>query len=574
MGDRRSTIRRVALASLACIAALIFISLAGLPWPAGVVPSADPVFARRFVRGAFHVHSSQSDGAGDVATIAAAAAAAGLQFVVLTDHGDGTRPPAPPRYVGGVLCVDAVEISTDDGHYIAVDARPSPYPLGGSAEAVAEDVVRLGGFGVAAHPTSARASLRWSDESVPVSGLEWLNADSEWRDESRFRLVRAVAAYPFRPAAALTSLLDRPAASLAMWDRLAASRRVLGFAGHDAHGGVGRTMEQPSSRRVPVPSYEASFRAFSTVVELEGVLSGDAARDARAVVDRLRAGRFYTEVTSLGRGGTLQFFAQSTKARHEQGSVFYAEWEATFSARVPAIDGATLVAYRNGTPIAQVGGASLDFKSSATGTYRVEVHRPGAPGQPPVPWLVSNPIFRHEPPPGATEPAPPRLPLRVPRTAWRGEHDPSSSARVVSANDGIAFEYRLGGGERRSQFAALVADLPSPDPFEDIVFSVEAGRPLRLSMQLRFAQDGGARWGRSVYVAEKWCTARVSTAALRRIEGPPARPPVSRATSLLLVVDLVNAKPGDSGALRVRDFDASGNADVCGAERRARSIVD
>ena len=39
-------------------------------------------------RGAFHVHTTRSDGSGTVEEVAAAAQAAGLQFVVLTDHND------------------------------------------------------------------------------------------------------------------------------------------------------------------------------------------------------------------------------------------------------------------------------------------------------------------------------------------------------------------------------------------------------------------------------------------------------------------------------------------------------
>lgn len=562
--------RGVAFVATGLLAALLLFSLAGLPWSAGVIPPADSVAARRFVRGAFHVHTARSDGAGDVPTVAAAAAAAGLQFVVLTDHGDGTRPPAPARYVEGVLCLDAVEISTDHGHYIAVDAAPAPYPLGGAAEAVAEDVARLGGFGVAAHPTSARATLRWSDESVAVSGVEWLNADSEWRDESRLRLARALFAYPFRPAAALASLLDRPTESLALWDRIASTRRVLGFAGHDAHGGVGRSMEQPSRRRVPVPSYESSFRTFSTVVELDGALSGDAARDARAIADRLRGGRFYTEITSLGRGSALQFFAHSAQGRREQGSVLYGDWEAVFSARAPAMEGSTVVAYRNGTPIAQASGASLDFKSAATGSYRVEVHIPGAPGRPAVPWLASNPIFRHDPAAAWVAPPAPGLPLRFSETGWRVEHDPTSSASVAPAEGGVRFDFQLGGGERRSQFAAFVHDLPlDTRTFDQIVLPASAGRPMRLSVQLRFAQDAGARWGRSVYFDARPCTALVGVASLRRIEGPAAMPALSDATSLLLVADLVNTRPGDSGAVVLAASGADGYQDVCGTPRRA-----
>ena len=36
---------------------------------------------------------TRSDGHGDKPAVAAAAARAGLKFVILTDHGDGTRPP-------------------------------------------------------------------------------------------------------------------------------------------------------------------------------------------------------------------------------------------------------------------------------------------------------------------------------------------------------------------------------------------------------------------------------------------------------------------------------------------------
>ena len=55
------------------------------------------------VFGAYHVHSARSDGSGTPDEIAAAAARAGLRFVILTDHGDATRAPDPPAYRHGVL---------------------------------------------------------------------------------------------------------------------------------------------------------------------------------------------------------------------------------------------------------------------------------------------------------------------------------------------------------------------------------------------------------------------------------------------------------------------------------------
>ena len=233
-------------AALAAVVFFLFLGCAALviwttPAPqASIAPPAAGGAQGRTVRGAFHIHTTRSDGALDKRAIAAAAARAGLGFAIFTDHGDATRPPDPPEYIDGVLCIDAVEISTRDGHYVALGlAAPAPYPFGGEADAVAEDVARLGGFGVAAHPDSPRAELAWTDWSVPVDGLEWLSADSEWRNEGRLRLSRAVLAYLWRPAGAMATLLDRPSANLEMWDRLGATRRVVGLAAQDAHGGFG-----------------------------------------------------------------------------------------------------------------------------------------------------------------------------------------------------------------------------------------------------------------------------------------------------------------------------------------------
>ncbi len=111
----------------------------------------------RSVRGAIHVHTTVSDGAGTPDEVARAAARAGLDFVVLTDHGDGTRLPAPPRYVDGVLVIDAVEISTTGGHYIALGLGQAPYRLAGEPRDVIEDVTRLGGVRHRRAPRFAQA---------------------------------------------------------------------------------------------------------------------------------------------------------------------------------------------------------------------------------------------------------------------------------------------------------------------------------------------------------------------------------------------------------------------------------
>ena len=83
--------------------------------------------------------------------------------------------PLAPAYRSGVLVIDGVEISTTHGHYLALGLGQAPYRLAGDAADVVEDVRRLGGFGVVAHPDSPKPALSWRDWQVPVDGLEWFN---------------------------------------------------------------------------------------------------------------------------------------------------------------------------------------------------------------------------------------------------------------------------------------------------------------------------------------------------------------------------------------------------------------
>ncbi len=316
--------------------------------------------------------------------MAAAAARAGLNFIVLTDHGDGTREPEPPQYRSGVLVIDGVELSTQTGHYIALGLPRTPYPLRGEARDVVEDVRRLGGFGVVAHADSAKPALRWHDWNVPFDAMEWLNADTEWRDEGRGHLLRALARYPFRPAETLASLLDRPEITLQRWDALTQTRPVVALAGADAHARAGWLDDDANGYTrgwfLRIPSYDASFHTFAMRVPLErplGPLSNDARGDAARIMSALRAGRVYTAIDAIAGPAALEFSASG----------------ATLVARTNASSG-TIVLRKDGRVVSQHASPALTYDSKGEhGTYRVEVQLSHAPGHQPVPWIVSNPIY-------------------------------------------------------------------------------------------------------------------------------------------------------------------------------------
>jgi hypothetical protein len=392
-----------------------------------------------------------------------------------------------------------------------------------------------------------------------MDGIEWMNADSEWRNEGRLRLSRAVLAYWWRPAGALASLLDRPSADLEMWDRLGATRRVVGLAAQDAHGGFGPEANGSRGRRLHLPSYDASFRMFSTYVQLPTAPAspGSAASDAAALLAAIRAGSAFTAVDALAAPASLDFRARAQELTAQMGEELPVEaGRARFTVRAAVPAGATTSLLRNGRAIAQAGGGVLDQDASLPGVYRVEIHVPSAPGAPPVPWVVSNPIYRWA---RGTDgaPAPPAPPAIVDLDPldgedWTAEASPLSPARVTRDGESARLEFQLQPGTRASQFAALATRLSNTPGHADVLrLRGHASRPMRVSVQLRFGGRGEVRWGRSIYLDGIGRDILVPLDRLRPEGAAGARPPISEATSLLLVVDLTNAAPGAGGSFTV-----------------------
>ena len=504
-------------------------------------------------RGAFHIHTVQSDGALDREQIALAASRAGLHFAIFTDHGDGTRPANPPEYLHGVLCIDGVEISTNQGHYVALGLTAAPYPLGGDADAVVEDVIRLGGFGIAAHPFSPRGELNWSDWNVPIDGIEWLNADTQWRDESKSAVTRALLGYLTRPGGALASLLDRPEAALAKLDELAATRHVVAVAGHDAHGGFGEETGT-GGRRLHLPSYESAFRTFSVNVQVSGALKGRAVEDAGAVLEAIRRGRVFTAVDAIASPAALDFRATDGPATAMVGDVLPDNGhEVTFVARAAMPVGASLVLLHDGTVVRDSSSNTVEYSTKSPGSYRVEVRVPGAPGTPPVPWIVSSPIFRLaaarlDPSPA---PAPSVLVRTIQAEEWRLEKGGGTTAAFSPSDGGVTLSYRL--GTNPSPYAALATDLPSePGGFSHVVFKGRASKPMRISAQLRFSADGAIRWRRPVFLETRQSSMALDVSAFRAADRPGKMPDTNRASSVLFVIDTTNAKPGDEGSFTIQ----------------------
>jgi len=522
------------------------------------------------VRGAIHVHSLRSDGTGDVESIAVAAAQAGLDFVIFTDHGDAMRPPDPPRYLHGVLCIDAVELSTNEGHVIALGLPRAPYPLGGEARDVLEDISRLGGFSIAAHPESPKTELRWSDWDSEPSGLEWLNTDSEWRDESIWSLARALLTYPIRGTETLVTLLDRPVDTLERWDTLTQSRSVVAVAGADAHARIGFwSIGEPynSGSFFHVPSYERMFQVFSNALP-DIILSGDAVGDTERVLGAIRDGNVYSVVDGLGLAAAMSFTASSGAMTAVAGEALRLDGPVTLRVGLQGPDTARIEILKNGRVLETATGRSLEVVVDATAAvYRVEVALPAGPGNPPVPWIVSNPIYVGREVDGTviSDSRSEAFEFAVQyedglASDWEVETSEASLGAMDAVstvdNTQLSLRYGLGGTATANPFVALAMPAgPVLIDYDRLIFTAWANRPMRFSVQLREPQgEAGERWHRSVYVDSVPRTISVYFDDFRAT-GDASRPlpNLENVEAILFVVDTVNSPLGASGTLWIDD---------------------
>ena len=553
------------LAILVSVVALVLVTLL----PPATRRTAPPPPST--VRGAFHIHSNRSDGSGSVDAIAAAAARAGLQFIILTDHGDGTRAPDAAAYRHGVLTIDGVELNTTSGHYAVIGMPASPYPIAGTPDDVVEDVHRLGGFGIAAHPGSPRPSLSWQGWDSAFDGLEWINGDSEWRDEPRLTIARTLLTYPIRAPQSLATLLDRPERVLARWDALGATRKIVGLAGTDAHARLGfsqGTDPDVGSIHVRVPGYEASFRTFSNHVLLDAPLSGDASADASAVTDAIRTGRVYGVVDAFASPGGLSFVATSGARSARMGDDIRIEGDVLLRASANAPPGTTLVLLRNGQRVHDVTDGRLEINAGTdVGVYRIEAYTTGAAGGPTMPWMVSNPIYvgvERLATVGHTA-LTARIPARTTEAAT--ESGPNDSSRIdvgppEDARDrtfagapAIEWSFGLSPGQPVGQFAAVPIPVsPGLEAFDAVQFRVSSPQPVRAWAQLRAPVGTTERWGATFYADSEPRTVTIPLTKFRPIGVTSSvQPPLAQVQFLLFVVDTLNTLPGSRGNITIAE---------------------
>lgn len=567
--------RRWALLALAAIAAAYALRVA--LWSPYAVQGPDPLDGKPRATGVVHVHTTLSDGGGTPQEVAAAARAAGLAFVVITDHNNLDAKPFE-GYHDGVLVMVGTEVSTTAGHLVGVGLSHDPaYRFSGDAQDALDDVASLGGTSFAAHPLSPRADFQWTGWDLPGAwGLELWNGDSQWREAGWLRLARTAALYALNRRYALLGSLSPPTAALARWDGLLATRAAPGIVGADAHSRV------PISKRFAprFPSYESLLALARNHVVLDEPLRGEAAGDMRAIAVALARGRSYAAVDALAPADGFSFVARGERGQAVIGDTIAPEagLKLRVGGRMPR--GTRVVLLRDGLPVAEdVDGVETP---GTPGVYRAEAYVPGWS----IPWVVTNPIYVFDDAAAARRAAAARA---------RVEPEAPAATQVIDAFDGgtgfapgsdsateqgrdvidpqggtngsgaarIAFRLGVPTADHGDVFAALVdrtrRDLSGR---KGLTLAIRGDGVYRIWVQVRDAnpasKDGGTEWWfASLETSPEWRRVAVPFERLRSINpNTDGKLDLDQVRELVFVLDKGSVKPGTAGTIWIDDLGA------------------
>jgi hypothetical protein len=347
--------------------------------------------------GNFHLHTDRSDGTGTHRQVAEAAAQAGLDVLMFTDHnvwvegqeGWYTHPETGKE----VLLLMGEEVHDPErrpkaDHYLCLGVGRDVSEYGPQPQAVVDAVKRHGGAGFIAHPVDPAAALfdepelPWVDwEVTGFTGIELWNYMSELKEYLSSWPAALFAV--FFPGACMAGPFPE---ALTLWDSLMSNgQKVVAIGGADAHAhiyGLG-----PLKRTV-FP-YEYLFRAVNTHLLLDAPLARDVTTAKAQVLDALRAGHAFVAYDLAGAGRGFRFTATGGQATVSMGDEI--GLSDRLALRVSSPLPAELHLLLDGREVARARGQELSYPASQPGVYRVEAtrrYRFKRRG-----WIFSNPIY-------------------------------------------------------------------------------------------------------------------------------------------------------------------------------------
>lgn len=330
------------------------------------------------IQGAYHLHTTFSDGRGGPDFVVSRASAAGLDFIILTDHGNPNYDSvAFQDWRNGVLVLAGSELSVNRGHLVALNFTPPKIPFSQQAEEASYQVAAAGGFTIIAHPYS-KTSWTWGPD-FPLSGIEIINADTMLKKNIILTLPY-IPLLVFKSAVPILKILTRPEINLNKWDEMNRSRQIYAYYSTDAHA-----------------LYGPLFSLLRLHIILNSPLTGNFSKDRVMVGNALKKGSFYNAIEAAADASGFRFWGKRGKRIIKMGDKINTGAPVVLHIETPFSFKTESHLLHNGNIMLRSSEKKISHKVTAAGTYRVEVFlKERTPLSRKVPWILSNPIWLME----------------------------------------------------------------------------------------------------------------------------------------------------------------------------------
>lgn len=347
--------------------------------------------------GNLHLHTTASDGTGTHDQVTSAAAQAGLDFVIFTDHNvvvkgiEGWyRDPVSGREILRLMGqeVNNRNQNPEHSHLLCYFVSDDLQALASNPQRLIDTVIQQGGLCFLAHPlerpgySQAKQIYPWRHwEVTGYTGIEIWNSMSEVKWQLR-KLSRGIIG-AYLPRLVLTAPFTE---LLAKWDALLATgQKVVAIGNSDAHG---MSFRVGPLRREIYP-YRYLFRAVNTHLLLSEPLAQDVGQAGRQIGQALGAGHCFVSYDLVDSSRGFSFTASSGDQTAIMGDSLSIQGPATLQISSPRR--AQLRLLKDGQLATQTDGQQLTWTTVEPGVYRVEAYRRfwgWLRG-----WVYTNPIY-------------------------------------------------------------------------------------------------------------------------------------------------------------------------------------
>jgi hypothetical protein len=348
----------------------------------------------REYKGVIHVHSFLGGhSTGTFQEIIAGAKTNQLDFVIMTEHVESGFDTSALTLSGtheGVLFVNGNEVETASGDRLLSIPGDASFsgPNKHTTNEVASNIHGRNGLAIVAYPEQFGGSPETAD------GVEVYNVFTNARKINRLvAFFDAIWSHYSYPDLLFANYLQRPDESLSKWDQMLTQKKLAATAGNDSHSNVGFTLNDSSDNirfGFKLDPYETSFRLVRV-----HVLVPKAAHslDSTQLFTALRAGHCFIGFDLLGDTSGFRFEASNSTGTRIQGDDIGFQPETHLKILAP-VSSRVLIMKDGRVMSDQDGVASVDWKVTDRGIYRVEVYLPQL-GEPAgkQPWIISNPIY-------------------------------------------------------------------------------------------------------------------------------------------------------------------------------------